>query len=194
MATGIEVAGLVLATIPLVLAGLELYANGISATRRYLRYSREFKELVEDLRAEHTIYLNSIQILLFGVVSQNDMTRFLTEPCGDRWKEDKFDQKLRKRLGQTYGSYLETIAKMNDAAEEFKQRLRLDSSGKVCSNMVRSYHVLEPYYHHDMLTQRQVAFWRVERVQGTLQEAKIQPKESGLRRSHDSASSSKFHT
>lgn len=72
MLTGVEAAGLVLATIPLVLAGLELYANGIAVTKRYLRFRTQFNELVRDLRAEHTIYVNTIQILLVGVVSLSD--------------------------------------------------------------------------------------------------------------------------
>lgn len=60
------------------------------------------------------------------------MHEFLADPCGDRWKEEKFERKLRERLGPTYESYLDTITQMNVTAELFKQKLKLGPSGKVC--------------------------------------------------------------
>lgn len=38
MVTGVEAAGLVLGSIPLILAGLEFYAKGINVTKRYWKY------------------------------------------------------------------------------------------------------------------------------------------------------------
>ncbi|KAF2176892.1 hypothetical protein K469DRAFT_605562 [Zopfia rhizophila CBS 207.26] len=130
MVTGVETAGLVLGSIPLILAGLEFYANGIAVTKRYWRYREEFKSLIVELRTEHTMCVNSINMLLIGVVKQKDMAEFLVDPCGVRWKEEKFDRKLKQRLGTTYESYIETITQLHSTAKAFKQRLNLDASGK----------------------------------------------------------------
>lgn len=62
MVTGVETAGLVLGSIPLILASLEFYANGIAVTKRYWRYKEEFKSLVVELRTEHTMCVNSINM------------------------------------------------------------------------------------------------------------------------------------
>lgn len=131
MVTGVEAAGLVLATIPLLLATLEIYAKGISVTKRYLRYSKPFNGLLEDLRAEQTIYDNTIQILLIGVVSQNDMSEFLANPGSDRWKLPKFEEKLKARLGRSYSSYMDTITRMDSTTVDFKHRLKFDKSEPV---------------------------------------------------------------
>ena len=130
--SGIEVAGLVLGAIPLILAGLEFYVKGIAVTRRYRRHEEEFTSLLIELKTENTTYINSINILLFGVVPPMDMANFLANPCGDRWKDSKFDQKLRARLNSSYDSYINTITQMNNTAVMIQQKLMLDSSGKVC--------------------------------------------------------------
>jgi hypothetical protein len=130
--SGIEVAGLVLGAIPLILAGLEFYSNGIQVTKRYWRYREEFKSLVVELRCEHTMCVNSINMLLIGVVPPKEMVEFLANPGGDdRWKEKRFDRKLRERLGTSYSSYMDTITEMNRTAKIFKERLKLGPDGKV---------------------------------------------------------------
>lgn len=131
MATGVEVAGLVLGSIPLILASLQFYAEGISVTKRYWRYQEEINSLLLELRTENTVYVNSIDLLLRGVVDPKDMAMFLTNPGGDLWKELKFDRRLQKRLGSTYLSYLENMNILVMTAERFKEKLGLDQSGKV---------------------------------------------------------------
>lgn len=131
MATGIEAAGLVLGAIPLILKGLQFYAEGIAVTKRYWKYKEEVNNILYELGAENTMYINSINMLLVGVVSQKDMTEFLADPGGPRWKEAKFDRKLRSRLGASYDSYMKSIEHLVIIAERFKERLKLDSNGKV---------------------------------------------------------------
>ncbi|KAH7372042.1 hypothetical protein BKA66DRAFT_534758 [Pyrenochaeta sp. MPI-SDFR-AT-0127] len=130
MATGIEAAGLVLSSIPLILAGLQFYAEGISVTKRYWRYKEEIRTILYELGAENTMYINSINMLLIGVVSQKDMAEFLTDPGGTRWKDVEFDRKLHNRLGSSYESYMESIVHLGNATEKFKEKLKLDASGK----------------------------------------------------------------
>jgi hypothetical protein len=131
--SGIEIAGLVLGAIPLVLASLEFYADGIAVTKRYLKFKHEFKSMLVELKTENTMCINSITMLLIGVVKPKEMNDFLEDPCGDKWKDPKFEKKLKERLGTTYESYLDTITEMNNVAIVFKQRLKLNDSGQVGS-------------------------------------------------------------
>ncbi|KAF2467714.1 uncharacterized protein BDR25DRAFT_305454 [Lindgomyces ingoldianus] len=130
MATGVETAGLVLGSIPLILAGLEFYMKGIAVTKRCFKYREQFNSLIDELRTENAICTNSINLLLVGIVKQKDMAEFLVDPCGDRWKEAKFDRKLKQRLGASYESYMATVSELSRAAQAFKQRLKLNPSGK----------------------------------------------------------------
>jgi hypothetical protein len=131
MASGVEAAGLVLGSIPLILAGLQFYAEGIAVTKRYFKYREEVSSLLVELRTENSLYFNSINILLHGVVQQKEIAIFLANPGGDRWKDPDFDLRLRKRLGSSYGSYLESINHLVNITERYKVKLKLSSSGKV---------------------------------------------------------------
>ncbi|UPX18480.1 uncharacterized protein EKO05_0008779 [Ascochyta rabiei] len=130
MATGIEIAGLVLGSLPLLLAGLEFYGKGIAVTKRYWRYGREVEMLVGELRGETAVYQNSIESLVLGVVDARDVAEFLADPGGELWAKVSFERKLRKRLGASYSPYLDTILRLRAAVEKFKERLRLGSSGQ----------------------------------------------------------------
>jgi hypothetical protein len=131
MATGIEVAGLVLGSLPLLLAGLQFYAEGIAVTRRYWKYREEVNNLVDELKAENAVYQNSIETLLLGVVDAKDVAEFLANPGGELWRKASFERRLKKRLGTSYEPYLNTILKIRNTAEKFKERLKLGHSGQV---------------------------------------------------------------
>jgi hypothetical protein len=59
------------------------------------------------------------------------MAIFLADPGGERWKDEHFDRKLKNRLGNSFTSYLETITQLMTISNLFKERLKLNSSGKV---------------------------------------------------------------
>ena len=129
--SGIEVAGLVLGSLPLLLAGLQFYAEGIAVTKRYWKYREEVNSLLDDLKAENAVYQNSIETLLLGVVDAKNVEEFLANPGGELWKTSSFKRKLKKRLGTSYDPYFSTILKLRTTAETFKERLKLGSSGQV---------------------------------------------------------------
>ena len=132
MVTGVETAGLVLASIPLILSGLEFYAKGIAVSKRYWKFQQICKDLCNELRTEEVMCRNSLQRLLIGVVQDKNMEDFLEDPRGEKWKEEKFERKLKDRLGPTYETYIETINRMKDATDVFISKLKLDVSGKAC--------------------------------------------------------------
>ena len=129
--SGVEVAGLVLGALPILLAGLQFYAEGIAVTKRYWKYREEVNSLLDDLKAESSIYQNSIETILLGVVDARDVAEFLAKPGGDLWLAPSFERKLKKRLGTSYDAYLSTILKLCTTAETFKARLKLGDTGQV---------------------------------------------------------------
>ncbi|KAF2121309.1 hypothetical protein BDV96DRAFT_627668 [Lophiotrema nucula] len=128
--SGVEAAGLVLGSIPLILAGLEFYAKGIAVTRRYVKYKEEYKTLRNELGTEHVLFVNTIELLLFGLVKPTTLKEMLNEPGGERWKDEDFERKLKERLGEGYEAYINTVNQMNETSNVFRQRLKLGVSGK----------------------------------------------------------------
>ena len=135
--SGIELAGLVLGALPLLLAGLQFYAEGIAVTKQYWKYREEVNSLRDDLKAENAVYQNSIETLLLGVVDAKDVEEFLTNSGGDLWKASSFERKLKKRLSTSYDPYFSTILRLRTTAETFKERLRLGNLGQVIAQTQR---------------------------------------------------------
>ncbi|CAI6288377.1 unnamed protein product [Periconia digitata] len=129
MVTGVEIAGLVLGSIPLIMKSLEFYTQGIATTKRFFRYHEQFQNLIRELSTENAVYINTLNILLVGVVKNKDMPEFLSDPCGKRWKDDKFDQKLKQRLGASHDPFMRTLGDLVQTIEKFKQMLKLDPGG-----------------------------------------------------------------
>ena len=96
MMSGIEIMGLVLASIPLLISGLKHYAKGVITIQRWFRYEKELRKLVRALRPEHIRILGTCELLLHGLVSGQDMRNLIQQPHSSRWKEQSLDQKLRK--------------------------------------------------------------------------------------------------
>lgn len=131
MATGIEVAGLVLGALPILLEGLKFYSEGVDTAIRFWKYREGVKGLISELAAEQTIYQNSIEIIIHGVVDARDVAEFLTRPGGELWQKPDFEERLRKRLETSFDSYLNTVSRMKIVVDAFKGKLKLDNKGKV---------------------------------------------------------------
>ncbi|KAL9618858.1 MAG: hypothetical protein Q9160_006448 [Pyrenula sp. 1 TL-2023] len=87
--SGIEAAGLVLGALPLVIAGLKFYIEGVTTITKYLR--------------------NICEELLQGLIEGQKMNLLLRSPGGHLWKDAQLEQKLRRRLQAAYVGYLDTL-------------------------------------------------------------------------------------
>lgn len=71
--SGAEAVGLVLAIIPLVISGLEHYAEGVSTIKIMLNAPSEFKSLSRRLALEHEIFKNTIKLLLQDCIEDDQL-------------------------------------------------------------------------------------------------------------------------
>ncbi|MCJ1392198.1 hypothetical protein MMC18_005065 [Xylographa bjoerkii] len=129
MATGVEIAGFVLAALPLVISGLEHYAEGVETIERWWRYQREFAATKRLLAAEQIILEGTCERLLNGLVTELD--ELINHPGGSGWKDPELDKKLQRRLGRAYNSFMECVENMASIMKELKEKLELSSEGEL---------------------------------------------------------------
>lgn len=134
MASGVEIAGIVLGSIPLVISALEHYAEGLGTIEKWWRYKRELASLKRILGAECDRFLNTLEELLAGLVPDGKLADLLNSPGGAGWADPDLNQKLQVRLRKSYGSYLDTVNDLNDVVSILKAKLELDPNGKVYLN------------------------------------------------------------
>ena len=127
--SGLEIAGAVLGSIPLVISAIEHYANGISTARRYLKYQTEMEDLLRKIRTEQKLFKNTIETLLNGIASDERMSDIVAG--GNFWQEPDIELKLKDRLRDAYDIYLDNVCGMEASLQRFREKLALDQAGKV---------------------------------------------------------------
>lgn len=131
--SGIDIAGLILGSIPLIITGLEHYAEGVSTIKVMLNASSEFRTLSRRLRVEYDIFRNITELMLNGCVDDQELTELLENVGGRCWSNPAVELSLQKKLQRSYKVYVETVQEMDRTLKEFRKRLRLGDDGRVCT-------------------------------------------------------------
>jgi hypothetical protein len=127
--SGLEVAGVVLGSLPLVISALEHYSEGINTVRRYRRYKIELRSLILQINTESGIFINTLEQLLTGIVRIELMADYLSEPGGDKWQT--VGKALENRLRGAYDVYLDNVRGMETSLKQMMEKLALAPDGKV---------------------------------------------------------------
>ncbi|KAI9773016.1 MAG: hypothetical protein M1839_002246 [Geoglossum umbratile] len=166
MVTGVEAAGLVLATFPLVIEGLKFYLRGLEALMRWRRYVKLVADLIRRTSLEQRKFRNTCTELFSDLVTEEELAFLLDNP-GSFGSKD-IQASLRERLGESFGEFSATVADTTSRLEDFKKRLDLNDVGR------------------PIWLERGSSFKREwKRVKLSLAEGIMQPLLDGLRKNND---------
>ena len=131
--SGAEIAGFVLAAIPLVISGLEHYAEGVSTIKIMFNAPAEFKSMSRRLIVEHRILRNTVELLLHDCIDDEQLLANLMADSSDPdvWSDPTVEKALRKKLQSSFSVYLDTMSSLETTLADFKSRLKLTVDGKV---------------------------------------------------------------
>ncbi|KAI0156710.1 hypothetical protein GGR52DRAFT_198044 [Hypoxylon sp. FL1284] len=123
--TGIEVAGLVLGTIPLVISALEHYKAGKSVAALFFKWRGQLDTLIFRLKLQRTFfYLQVLELLRSAgvehVVDQLDVTE---EECVFILQNTKNGGEVKKYLGPLYGTFLDIICRYEKCLQTITTKL-----------------------------------------------------------------------
>lgn len=128
MATGIEVAGLILGSFPLIVNALEHYGEGLEAMQDWARFRTDFNAFLNDFIRQQIFFRQHIEDLLSLVVdSDYDMGCMLDDPHDKRWKSPTLEQKLKMRLPgkREYESYMVTVSAIQTILDKIRKKLSI---------------------------------------------------------------------
>lgn len=97
--SGFEVVGVVLASLPIVVAVQQSYANSITTWRKY---HREVKMLIRTLETDHTGLENILEMLMIGIAPDDQMEEMVKDSFGPLWKDPIIHSKVRGRLWKSH--------------------------------------------------------------------------------------------
>ncbi|PPJ54646.1 hypothetical protein CBER1_07654 [Cercospora berteroae] len=135
--SGIEIAGLVLATIPLAISGLEHYADGVGTIRKLGHIREHFHYLRTDLEVEQVIFMNTLETLLSDTLGPQICNHLLTQLGGSSWYDSDVDRRLREGLQRSYDVFFKSVQRIEEALRDLMEALQLDGNGKGPFSMER---------------------------------------------------------
>ena len=132
MLTGIEAAGLVLATFPLLIAALDHYKAGLEPFQTYSHYRLRLTELKSDLAFHRARFLQSLTLLLNRCIQPKVLGQLLSDPGGRQWGNPDLVARLSKCLGSfEFSVFMDVVNGFKSTLVELYLKLDVDQDGQV---------------------------------------------------------------
>ncbi|KAL8849068.1 MAG: hypothetical protein Q9221_005912 [Calogaya cf. arnoldii] len=140
--SGAEIVGIVLASLPLVIAAIEHYRSGLDPLQDYLRYNCTLKLLRTHLRIEQDLFEGSLRKLLLDSLTP-DQQRNLFPDGGQNvnvalWGTDEIDNKLQTRLGRKFENFMAIVSEMESVMRLLMEGLEVEPNWEVSSENIPS--------------------------------------------------------
>ena len=131
--SGIEVAGIVLAVLPLIITAVQNYSDCVE---EYSHYKATLHGFRVRLSLEQTIFQDTIERLILPELSEAERALYFSAvgravATAGFWSSTELDHKFHSRLGARYEIFMETVTEMRQALEQLMEKLDIDSQGKV---------------------------------------------------------------
>jgi hypothetical protein len=123
--SGIEVVGLVLGALPLLVKSIDAYSETLSTARRIFRPHRELRNIRSRVNVALQLFRNVAKLLLIGIVGFGEASSLLQEPGSKKWRDAKFERKLKGLLGESYSAWHMSMDDINSAVEDIRTSLRI---------------------------------------------------------------------
>lgn len=134
--SGAGVAGLVLGAIPLLISGLEHYAEGVETIRKVRHSSAEFLKIKTALAIQYRIFVGSLMVLLQDDVDDVELLKWMQNSRNNSsWQDLSIDKTLQWRLGPDYAVYREGTGAMATTLEDFRSALQISANREVSQRL-----------------------------------------------------------
>ncbi|EER25963.1 hypothetical protein D8B26_008293 [Coccidioides posadasii str. Silveira] len=131
MATGVEIAGLVLGSIPLVISALENYENLLDPTKAFLKYRGQLSRATRELVNQYTSYEQSMQILLSPITDPQELLDMMENANSELWRDKEIEAALRKKLGRSYPACMRTIRDIESTMKAIAGNLNIEGADRI---------------------------------------------------------------
>ncbi|KAF2007647.1 hypothetical protein P154DRAFT_376872, partial [Amniculicola lignicola CBS 123094] len=125
--SGLEIAGVLLGTFPLIISGLEHYRDVAKVAGFWWATRKRYLKCRDDVRYHEIMYRRNLKELLMPIVNDSkEIELLISDPGGNGWKEKSLQGDLEVRLDESYPLYLNTITLMNETADDLRNELSFD--------------------------------------------------------------------
>lgn len=118
-----------LAILPLLLNQLDDYVQGLQTLKsfRSKRYRRTLYEYFSNIGTQHTLFLNTLERILDGVVEyEDDIDELINNPSGGCWQRVELQKKLENKLGRSYAPFMAEMNQLSGLLQDLKAKLNFE--------------------------------------------------------------------
>ena len=135
MATGIEIAGVVLATFPIIINALEHCGEGYDFIKSWTKSRADFQAFKTDFIRSKILFRQHTEILLSPIIDNDEeLSNMLENSDNSRWKDSELEMKLKRRLSGEceYENFMATIADTAKLLNELQMQLNITDYKVFC--------------------------------------------------------------
>lgn len=131
MVTGVETAGLVLASLPILISALENYEDIVGPTKQFFRWKKYKRKLVQELYTLRASFDQAILVLLKPIAEPEELNAMMEDLGSDLWRTGSIADDLRNTLGSAYDPLILTIREIAEELGLIAAHLNLEGSQQV---------------------------------------------------------------
>ena len=122
--SGIEIAGLVLGSFPIMLNCLDYYRQGFEPLEEWWNFREHFIAFVDDIGHQMMRYNENMLRLLDPIIVESDSLTALVQNAKDpRWTDGSLTHPLEQRLASEHERFLRIIQRMEEEIKDLKKLL-----------------------------------------------------------------------
>jgi hypothetical protein len=127
MATGIEIAGLVLGAFPLAVEGIKFYASGARTMNEMRHHQHVLDEFIRELDMERTKFVDTCYNLFEDTITGDELSSLMDDPSGECWRNEFFQRKLENRLRHhCVPDFVQAVETLKKVLDELNERFCVD--------------------------------------------------------------------
>ena len=124
--SGIEIAGLVLGSFPIILNCLDYYRQGFEPLEEWWNFRTHFIAFIDDISHQMMRYNENMIRLLDPIIADSDSLTALVRDAKDpRWTDGSLISPLGQRLAGEHGRFLRVVKRMEEVVADLKKLLRI---------------------------------------------------------------------
>ncbi|KAL9639745.1 MAG: hypothetical protein Q9204_000969 [Flavoplaca sp. TL-2023a] len=139
---GLEIVGVVLASMTLVISAIEHYRGALDPLKDYLKYHCALKLLRTHLNIEQTLFRETLESLLVDQVTPDQRRSLFPEGVQNvnitLWGTDEIQQKLQARLGSKFTNFTDLVSEMESVMKSLMKSLGIEPDWKSSSETIVS--------------------------------------------------------
>ena len=129
---GVELIGIILASLPLAISAIEHYRDGLDPFKDYVRYDCTLKSFRTQLRIQQHFFQGTLKLLLLRDLAPHEVCDLFPD-AGQYmdvglWGTPEIHMKLYERLRSKYDDFMDAVREMESVMTQLMKGLEIEVS------------------------------------------------------------------